>query len=74
MTAIVTHGGRIAIFTSAGGRSAPLRTVEGLFARRSGMRLFDQHEVVEALERRGFVEIRQRLTGVTQFVGGRLAA
>jgi ubiquinone/menaquinone biosynthesis C-methylase UbiE len=74
MTAILTPGGRIAIFTSAGGRSAPLRAVEGLFAHRSGMRLFDQQEVVEALERRGFVEIRQRLTGVTQFVGGRLAA
>jgi hypothetical protein len=28
---------------------------------------------VRALERRGFVEIRQRVTGITQFVGGRLA-
>jgi hypothetical protein len=28
---------------------------------------------VEALESRGFVDIRQRLAGFTQFVGGRLA-
>jgi len=73
MTEVLTPGGRIAIFTSARGRSAPVRTVEGLLSRRSGMRLFDHNEVVEALERRGFVEVRQRLTGVTQFVGGRLA-
>jgi hypothetical protein len=29
---------------------------------------------VEALERRGFTDIRQRVTGFTQFVGGRLPA
>jgi SAM-dependent methyltransferase len=74
MSSILTPGGRIAIFTSAGGRSAPVRAVQGLLARRSGMRLFGPHDVVDALQRRGFVEVRQRLTGVTQFVGGRLAA
>jgi hypothetical protein len=29
--------------------------------------------VVGALETRGYVDIRQRITGLTQFVGGRLA-
>ena len=41
--------------------------------RRSGMRMFERDEVVAALEQRGFLEIRQRITGFTQFVGGRLA-
>jgi hypothetical protein len=35
--------------------------------------MFEQREVTGALERRGFTEIRQRVAGFTQFVGGRLA-
>jgi SAM-dependent methyltransferase len=73
MTAVLTPGGRIAIFTSVRGRSAPLRTFESIAGRRSGMRMFERDEVVAALEARGYAEIRQRVTGLTQFVGGRLA-
>jgi SAM-dependent methyltransferase len=72
MTEVLTPGGRVALFTSVRGRSAPLRTFESLLAVRSGARLFEQRELVDQLEARGFVEIRQRVTGVTQFVGGRL--
>lgn len=74
MAAVLTPGGRIAIFTSVRGRSAPLRTFESVAGARSGMRLFERDEVVHALEARGFADIRQRITGLTQFVGGRLAA
>jgi ubiquinone/menaquinone biosynthesis C-methylase UbiE len=74
MTEVLTPGGRVALFTSVRGRSAPLRTFESLLAVRSGARLFEQRELVDQLEARGFVEIRQRVTGVTQFVGGRLPA
>jgi hypothetical protein len=70
---VLTPGGRIALFTSVRGRSAPVRTVESMLTGRSGARMFEQDEVVRALERRGFVEIQQRITGITQFVGGRLA-
>jgi ubiquinone/menaquinone biosynthesis C-methylase UbiE len=73
MTAVLTPGGRIAIFTSARGRSAPLRTFEAVAGTRSGMRMFERDEVVAALEARGYEEIQQRVTGLTQFVGGRLA-
>jgi len=73
MAAVLTGGGRIALFTSVRGRSAPLRTWEAVMQRPSGMRMFERDEVVAALEQRGFVEIRQRITGFTQFVGGRLA-
>ena len=73
MTEVLVPGGRIAIFTSARGRSAPLRTWESVAGARSGMRLFERDEVIGGLERRGFADSRQRVTGVTQFVGGRLA-
>jgi len=73
ITRVLTPGGRVAIFTSCRGRSAPVRTWESLLGWQSGMRLFEREEVVNALEERGFVQIRQRIAGVTQFVGGRLA-
>ena len=73
MASVLTPGGRIALFTTVRGRSAPVRTVDSLAAMRSGARMFEQRELVSALERRGFEEVRQRITGITQFVGGRLA-
>jgi ubiquinone/menaquinone biosynthesis C-methylase UbiE len=73
MTEVLTPGGRIAIFTSAQGRTALMRPWVALSGRRSGMRVFEQGEVVEALKARGYVEVQQRIAGVTQFVGGRLA-
>ena len=72
ITRVLTPGGRVAIFTSCRNRSAPVRTWESLLARPSGMRLFERDEVVNALEQRGFVQVRQRVAGLTQFVGGRL--
>jgi ubiquinone/menaquinone biosynthesis C-methylase UbiE len=73
MTAVLTPGGRIAIFTTARHRTAPLRTAESLLAMRSGARLFEERELVDALEARGFEDVRQRVAGVTQFVGARLS-
>jgi ubiquinone/menaquinone biosynthesis C-methylase UbiE len=73
MAAVLTQGGRIALFTSVRGRSAPLRTAESIASARSGAHMFERRELIDALRDRGFAEIRQRITGVTQFVGGRLA-
>ena len=73
MMSVLTPGGRIAIFTSARNRSAPLRTLEGLIGAGSGIRMFERDEVIEELEDRGFVDVRQKVAGFTQFVGGRLA-
>jgi ubiquinone/menaquinone biosynthesis C-methylase UbiE len=73
MRRVLTPGGRIALFTTCHGRSAPLRAFETIMERRSGMRMFEQKEVTGALERRGFIDIRQRISGFTQFVGGRLS-
>jgi len=74
MTDVLSTGGRIALFTSARPRSAPVRTVQGLVTARSGARMFEQDEVARALEARGFADVRVRVTGITQFVGGRLEA
>ena len=72
ITRVLTPGGRVAIFTSCRGRSAPMRTWESVMERQSGMRMFEREDIVQALEDRGFVQIRQRVAGVTQFVGARL--
>ncbi len=72
-TRVLTPGGRLAIFTSVRGRSLPLRTAERVLQARSGMNMFERDELVDGLIERGFTDVRQRLTGVTQFVGGRLA-
>jgi ubiquinone/menaquinone biosynthesis C-methylase UbiE len=71
MTRVLTPGGRIAIMTSVRRQLAP-----GPFAsaaeRLSGMRLFRQGAIVDALQERGFEDVHQRLSGMVQFVGGRL--
>ena len=72
-TRVLTPGGRLAIFTSVRGRSLPLRGFERVLQAQSGMNMFERDELVNALIERGFVNVRQRLTGMTQFVGGRLA-
>jgi len=71
MARVLTPGGRVAIFTSCRTRSAPLRTVDGLVGTRSGMRMFEHDEITGALAERGFADVRQRVSGLTQFVGGR---
>ena len=73
MTRALVPGGGIVLFTSARGRSTPMRTAEAAAGRLTGMRLFERWELVEGLEERGFGEIGQRVTGVTQFVSARLA-
>lgn len=72
MTSVLAPGGRIAVFTSVRGRSTVLRTWESVVARQTGMRMFERAEVLDALRERGFTDLRQQTTGVTQFVGGRL--
>ena len=72
MTAVLTPGGRIALFTTARNRTAPVRTAESMLALRSGARMFERREIVDALKERGFIEVRQRVAGITQFVGGTL--
>ena len=73
MRRVLSPGGRIALFTSCRARTGPLRAVEAALAAPAGIRMFEQDELVEALRERGFTDVRQRVSGLTQFVGGRLS-
>jgi SAM-dependent methyltransferase len=70
---VLGPGGRIAIMTSVR-RQLAIRPLKPLIERTSGMRVFEPDEIVAALRERGFGGIHQRLAGMVQFVGGRLAA
>ena len=72
MRRVLSRGGRIALFTSARGTVGPVRFAEAALAAPAGIRMFDRDEIVDALRERGFADIRQRISGLTQFVGGRL--
>jgi ubiquinone/menaquinone biosynthesis C-methylase UbiE len=72
MRRVLSRGGRIALFTSARGHTVPVRFVETVLAAPAGIRMFERDELVDALRERGFEDVRQRISGVTQFLGGRL--
>ena len=55
-------------------RELTLRPLKPVLERTSGMRIFEGEEIVDALEARGFTGIHRRISGMVQFVGGRLPA
>jgi SAM-dependent methyltransferase len=73
LTRVLSPGGRIALMTSVR-REVTLAPFKPLIERASGMRLFEADEIVGALRGRGYDDIHQRLAGMVQFVGARLAA
>jgi len=72
MTRVLAPGGRIAIMTSIR-RQITLPPLKPVLERTSGMRVFEHDEIVSALQVRGYTEVHQRVSGLVQFVGGRLA-
>ncbi len=72
MARVLTPGGRMALMTSVQRQLGPRGPLKPLTERLSGMRVFGQQEIVDALAQRGFVEVHQRLSGLVQFVGARL--
>ncbi len=73
MSRVLAPGGRIAIMTSVR-RQITLPPLKPVIERTSGMRVFEQDEIVAALQSRGFRDVHQRVSGLVQFVGGRLAS
>lgn len=73
MARVLAPGGRIALMTSVQRQLAPRGPLKPISERLSGMKVFGQREIVDALEERGFDELHQRLSGLVQFVGGRLS-
>ena len=72
MRRVLAPGGRIAIMTSIR-RPVTARPMKPVVERLSGMRVFEPDEITEALAERGFEGVRRRVSGLVQFVGGRLA-
>jgi ubiquinone/menaquinone biosynthesis C-methylase UbiE len=73
MRRVLGPGGRIAVMTSVR-RPLTLPPLKPVLERATGIRIFESDEVVHALRERGFENVRQRLAGMVQFVGGRLAS
>jgi SAM-dependent methyltransferase len=71
MTRVLAPGGRVAILTSVR-RQLTVPPLKPLVERTSGMRVFEQDEIVGALRMRGYTDVHQRISGLVQFVGGRL--
>jgi SAM-dependent methyltransferase len=72
MRRVLSRGGRIALFTSARSDTGPVRLFETVLSAPAGIRMFEREEIVDALRRREFTDMRQRISGLTQFVGARL--
>jgi ubiquinone/menaquinone biosynthesis C-methylase UbiE len=71
MTRVLRPGGRIALMSSVR-RQLTARPLKPVVERTSGMKIFEQDELTGALRERGYADVRQRLSGLVQFVGGRL--
>jgi len=71
MRRVLGPGGRIALMTSIR-RPVTVKPLKPVVERLSGMRVFEADEITGALAERGFIDVRQRVSGLVQFVGGRL--
>lgn len=71
MRRVLRPGGRVAIMTSVR-RGITLSPLKPVIRLTSGLKLFEGDEITSELERLGFTEIHQRVSGMVQFVGGRV--
>jgi len=71
MVRVLGPGGRIAVLTSCHRGPAPLRPLAGLLTAPAGVRLFGRSEITDAFRSHGLLDVRQKITGVAQFVGAR---
>jgi SAM-dependent methyltransferase len=71
MRRVLAPGGRIALMTSIR-RPVTVKPLKPVVERLSGMHVFEADEITGALDERGFMDVRQRVSGLVQFVGGRL--
>jgi SAM-dependent methyltransferase len=71
MCRVLDRDGRLAILASCRTRLAPLRVLETGLGAGLGIQMFGADELTAALDERGFVDVRQRIHGLVQYVGGR---
>ena len=71
MTDALAPGGRIALHTTCARGDDQLQWALTELSKHGGVHLFGPHELTDWLEKLGYVEIRQRVHGLMQFVGAR---
>jgi SAM-dependent methyltransferase len=68
---VLAPGGRVALLASCRTGPAPLRPLEAALGAGLGAHMFERDAIPAALRARGFLDVRQRVTGLVQYVGAR---
>jgi SAM-dependent methyltransferase len=71
---VLRPGGRVTLMASCNRGPGAVRSVTALAMAAAGVRMFGHDELTTALRQRGFGDLRQRINGLVQFVGGRREA
>jgi SAM-dependent methyltransferase len=71
MARVLAPSGRLAILASRRTPVAPIRLLETGLGAALGIHIFETDQLVAALGARGFADVRQRIEGLVQYVGGR---
>jgi SAM-dependent methyltransferase len=66
---VLAQGGRLAMMVTCRRGPELVQDAEAVLAGATGIRMFGRDEITSALADRGFVDVRQRVYGVVQFVG-----
>jgi SAM-dependent methyltransferase len=68
---VLAPGGRVALLSSCHRGPLPAAPVDALVRALTGVRIFQRRELTAALRARGLVDVRQRVSGLAQFVSAR---
>lgn len=71
---VVAPGGRVALLSSVSRGVLPATAANALVRPLTGVRIFGRDDLTDALRRLELVDVRQRVTGLAQFVGARKPA
>jgi hypothetical protein len=74
MVRVLGPGGRVAVLTSVHRGPAPLLPLARVATKPGGIRVFTRDEITDVFRDAGLVDVRQRITGLAQFVGARKPA
>jgi len=65
---VLVPGGRVAILSSCNRGPLPVAVTSPLVKSATGVRMFGRNELTRALSARGLIDVRQRVSGLAQFV------
>jgi len=68
---VVAPGGRVALLSSVARGPVPAGAVDALVRPLTGVRIFGRDEITRELRAQGLADVRQRVSGLAQFVSAR---